>query len=346
MHYPGIYQAEFKFSQASSVNVPTDVALTTRQSRKGLRRICVAITYGDREPTRGFAFEPLKIIFFWRTISVTNIIPLKSWNGSLHIRPRPDQTLKSLIRWRASDRRRKTVHPYPKSKLAVVAEPSQGKRKSTSLEMRLSQRIGMKVSPVPLDSQKTDAYRDRSLTLTQNYKRLGLSSRLNAPTGGVEKKITQSDGAFATDYAIDPLAIKPNKPSKLIKPREARVERDPETGKILRVISDDDRISNPLNDPLNAILSSPEPEGTADPHERGVVSELEAQARAEEQQIARTKRPRQQSKREEEWIQRLVHVHGEDYRAMSRDMKLNAMQQSEGDIKRRVQRWLQNHQTT
>ena len=194
--------------------------------------------------------------------------------------------------------------------------------------------------------QKTNTCRDRSLTITQNYKRLGLSSRLNAPTGGVEKKLTGGDGTSATDLARDPLAIKPNKPSKTIKPQEARVERDPKTGKILRVISDNDRSANPFNDTLKDIISSPEPEGRVNSHDRGVVSELEAQALAEEKQIARTKRPRQQSQREEEWIQRLVNAHGKNYRAMSRDMKLNPMQQSEGDIKRRVQRWLQHHQIT
>lgn len=212
--------------------------------------------------------------------------------------------------------------------------------------MILLQKTGMAVSYSRWKFQKTNAYRDRSLTITQNYKRLGLSSRLNAPTGGVEKKLTGGDGTSATDLANDPLAIKPNKPSKTLRPQEARVERDPKTGKILRVISDNDRISNPLNDPLNDILSSPEPEVAVASHDRGVVSELEAQALAEEKQIARTRRPRQQSQREEEWIQRLVNAHGEDYRAMTRDMKLNPMQQSEGDIKRRVQRFLQHHQTT
>ena len=184
------------------------------------------------------------------------------------------------------------------------------------------------------------------MTLSQNYQRLGLSSKLNAPTGGIEKKLTQGDTTTVQTAPVDPLAIKPTKTPKTLKPTEARVERDPETGKILRVINEKQSRLNPLNDPLNEIESSPEPQVTTQPQTKGVVSELEAQALAEEEQLLRTKRPRQQSKREEEWVERLVQAHGDDYWAMSRDMKLNPMQQSEGDIKRRVKRWLEKNPIT
>jgi nucleolar protein 16 len=55
------------------------------------------------------------------------------------------------------------------------------------------------------------------------------------------------------------------------------------------------------------------------------------------------KAPRKQSKREEEWIERLVERYGEDYGRMWRDTKLNPMQQSEGDIRKRVIKWKKNH---
>jgi nucleolar protein 16 len=57
------------------------------------------------------------------------------------------------------------------------------------------------------------------------------------------------------------------------------------------------------------------------------------------------KRPRQQSEREEEWISRLVEKHGDNYGAMFRDRKLNPMQQSEGDIKKRVRKWAVKRKT-
>jgi len=51
------------------------------------------------------------------------------------------------------------------------------------------------------------------------------------------------------------------------------------------------------------------------------------------------KRVRKLSEREQEWVGRLVEKYGDDYVKMSRDIKLNVMQQSPGDIKGRVKRW-------
>lgn len=53
------------------------------------------------------------------------------------------------------------------------------------------------------------------------------------------------------------------------------------------------------------------------------------------------KRPRKQSQREEEWVERLVERYGDDVGKMARDRKLNPMQQSQGDIAKRVRMWRQ-----
>ena len=102
-------------------------------------------------------------------------------------------------------------------------------------------------------------------------------------------------------------------------------------------------MENPLNDPLNE-LSDNEP-GTvvADGKTHAsteIVRQLEEQALLEA-----PKKPRQQSKREEEWIANLVATYGEDYRRMVRDRKLNPMQQSEGDLRRRIRRWKERQRT-
>ncbi len=182
--------------------------------------------------------------------------------------------------------------------------------------------------------------------MSQNYRELGLSSRLNAPTGGSEKRINHNDASENLPTQQGAFSVpKSRKTTKLV-PTETTVERDPETGRILRVVQssggDGDAIVrrmrlNPLGDPL-VDLSDDEttaleaPTGT-------VVADLEAQVEEEANILAKKRRPRQQSRREEEWIERLVTKYGDDTRAMARDMKLNSMQQSEGDLARRVQKW-------
>ncbi len=165
--------------------------------------------------------------------------------------------------------------------------------------------------------------------MVQNYRRLGLASRLNSATGGVEKL---RPGAESSTSTMSKLAIA-NAFPKMFEPGEAQVERDPETGKIVRVIHPE--TDNPLNDPLNSIG---EEEGDEEMEEGGerneVVRLLEEQA-----SLVAEKKERTQSEGEREWIERLVGRHGEDYVRMARDMKLNPMQQTPADIRRRVGKW-------
>ncbi|EED19726.1 60S ribosomal subunit biogenesis protein Nop16, putative [Talaromyces stipitatus ATCC 10500] len=200
---------------------------------------------------------------------------------------------------------------------------------------------------------------NKNETLIQNYRRLGLTTRLNAPTGGVERP-KGVDALTADKLTSDSLHITGTKnpnATTLFDPEEVQVERDPETGKILRVITnneEDDEIevagrkvkrSNPLSDPINDIEN-----GVKSLHKKAgldtgssssaseFVRQLEMRALQEEEAVKK-RRPRQQSKREEEWVERLVARHGDDIKAMVRDKKLNPMQQSEGDIRRRVRIW-------
>lgn len=185
-------------------------------------------------------------------------------------------------------------------------------------------------------------YRDRNLTLTQNYKRLGLLHKLNAPTGGKERLPGQED----LNQAPNSLHITGSgNTATQLELGETKVERDPETGNILRVIRDEDEIevagrkrrrANPLNDPLNE-LSDNEDEGQT-MSGSAVVQELERQAHREGRS-AKSKKPRHLSQREGEWITKLIEKHGENFSAMVRDRKLNPMQQSEGDLRRRINKW-------
>lgn len=183
------------------------------------------------------------------------------------------------------------------------------------------------------------------MTLTQNYKKLGLAVGLNRPTGGVEKtiptlKAQEKDGAAWASN--DKLSINSKLPTAMIT-REARVERDPETGEIVRIIEEEGKArDNPLHDPLNELEDSETDEAVeaggnihiSSRQQTEVVRELESIAAG----VSRRK-PRHQSAREVEWVEALVVKHGDDYDKMFMDRKLNPMQQSTGDIKKRVLQW-------
>ncbi|KAJ6166778.1 hypothetical protein N7470_002225 [Penicillium chermesinum] len=187
---------------------------------------------------------------------------------------------------------------------------------------------------------------DKSLTLTQNYQRLGLLHKLNAPAAGGRERLPGQDeevGNTSHSLQINGSA----KAAAQLDVTETKVERDPETGKILRVIRDDDEIevagrkrraANPLNDPLNDLEEKSVPLSTYKGPGSAVVKQLESQA-DKEGVATKAKKPRHQSTRESEWAERLVAKYGDDFTAMARDRKLNPMQQSVGDLRRRINKW-------
>lgn len=197
----------------------------------------------------------------------------------------------------------------------------------------------------PLGNAIIAANWNQKETLTQNYRRLGLTSRLNSATGGIEKLRPGDDSKSSTTRKLSISNAIP----KTITPTEARVERDPETGMILRVIHSGSK-TNPLNDLLN---SDSQDEEMADDGEEfpgfdnettgskkeanDIVRKLEEQASMVAEKIER-----KQSDREKEWIRRLMARHGEDFTKMARDMKLNPMQQTAADIRKRVAKWKEN----
>jgi nucleolar protein 16 len=191
--------------------------------------------------------------------------------------------------------------------------------------------------------------RNQKETLSQNYRRLGLTARLNHAAGGQEKTIALlglNDAKSArADTAVSSTANALNivsKPPPAVDVEELQVERDPDTGAILRVVGGQENKENPLNDPLNELEGDEVewdgfamvPEQREGESENPVIRELEEAARN-----GARKAPRKQSQLEEQWLERLVEAHGEDYTKMARDRKLNPMQQTEADIKKRVRKW-------
>ena len=198
-----------------------------------------------------------------------------------------------------------------------------------------SKRLPVKSSPLVADKW------DIHLTLSQNYRRLGLASKLNSRSGGTEiRSIATVDSKSKPREGQDHLAVTASKPSANMGLKTAKIVRD-EDGRILRVIHDEEP-TNPLNDPLNAIDGSSEdlnPTTHAQANQAGVVMELKAAARSELAQVMKRKKPRKQSTREREWIEQLVGKFGKNVKAMSKDRKLNPNQQTEADIKKRIEMW-------
>ena len=195
---------------------------------------------------------------------------------------------------------------------------------------------------------------DQNQTLAQNYKRLGLAAKLNKSTGGVERKVAdverekEEDGKVQADGLLINGGRGRGKKDKLDLGEE-KVERDPKTGRILRVVGQGDAggRANPLNDPLNELDSEEEEEGEmfdqhghsrqgAEPAEpkTAVVAELEHRASLPEKKYRR-----KQSEGERVFIEALVSKYGEDFERMARDTEINYMQRSAGDLRKRVKKW-------
>ena len=183
---------------------------------------------------------------------------------------------------------------------------------------------------------------DKSETLAQNYKRLGLTRRLNKNTGGVEKKVSD----LGAEEGPSGLEIGGTGKTAQLEVGEARIERDSVTGKIVRVIDETVVKANPLNDSLNDLDSESDEEMAYDQHGHSangkistaantpVVAQLQQEAAKPEK-----KYKRKQPEGEKAFVRELMETYGDDYAAMARDMKINYMQRSEGDLKRRVKKW-------
>ncbi|KAH3675735.1 hypothetical protein WICMUC_002527 [Wickerhamomyces mucosus] len=178
---------------------------------------------------------------------------------------------------------------------------------------------------------------DYNLTLKQNYKKLGLTAKLQIPAGGIEQSLETPRAKKPThdiyerdeevgDYEEeeeeeDPEDIDEND----IPLGEARIIRDKETNEVIKVIygkkkkldDDLDLIENPIEAPKTE-----------------VVRQLEEYANRKIEIVER-----KASQREGDWIKSLYEKHGDDYEKMKWDKKLNIYQQSTGDLKRRVTKW-------
>ncbi|CAH2351971.1 nucleolar protein 16 [[Candida] railenensis] len=166
---------------------------------------------------------------------------------------------------------------------------------------------------------------DKSLTLKQNYKKLGLKVKLGTSAGGSEQKVDtlseirqrNAELAKLTDITLEQIENATN--PEEIPEGQARIIRDPETNEVISIIHGTKKVG----------LSSETNEDSS------VIKQLEEYA----QKHSEIKKERKQSDRENDWCKSLYNKYGDDYEKMKWDKKLNIYQQSAGDLKRRVLKW-------
>lgn len=183
---------------------------------------------------------------------------------------------------------------------------------------------------------------DYSLTLAQNYKKLGLRAKLQTPAGGQEvdlskvrkkkpiaKHIDELDDDQENDEESDVEAdhAEVNSDGEFVAEKipegEARIQRD-ENGDVIKVVYGTKKIT-----------------GGEENHSGETTDVVRALETYASRPIAKVERS--QSTREDEWLANLYKKHGDDYRRMFFDRKLNIYQQSEGDLKRRIRKWKKRH---
>ncbi|CAK9439503.1 uncharacterized protein LODBEIA_P36030 [Lodderomyces beijingensis] len=173
---------------------------------------------------------------------------------------------------------------------------------------------------------------DKSLTLQQNYKRLGLRAKLGNMAGGSEQKVEtlseyreKQKSKPSASVSVSIQEIEQTQDPAKIPAGEARIIRDPETNEVVEVIY------GTMKQTEGDAEQKPEISSTSS----SVVKELEEYA----QRNTKIIRERHLSDRENAWLQSLYEKYGDDYERMKWDKKLNIYQQSAGDLKRRITKW-------
>lgn len=196
---------------------------------------------------------------------------------------------------------------------------------------------------------------DKNLTMAQNYRKLGLATK----TGGKKvrgayedvlaksQRLTILQGKNPHDQELRDLVERQNEEAKekhtvvhgerkipKLGPGEAFIVRDAD-GEVVEVIYGDDKSQQDSED-------EEEWTGFADNNDQEEETEVVQILRARAERAIPN--PHVQSEREESWIEQLVNKHGDDLDGMFWDKELNIYQQSRGDLKRRIKKWVKQNQ--
>ncbi|KAJ2849216.1 Nucleolar protein 16 [Coemansia brasiliensis] len=163
---------------------------------------------------------------------------------------------------------------------------------------------------------------DDSLTVTENYRKLGLVSKLNGVSGGTVKEVThQSQEEEEKEEKEEDI-------KKSIPQGYGLIERD-DDGNIVNVILPDEP-----QDPLD---SDYEPEPVKAKKEGAQILERFSQE-------YETRKNRWMSQGERRILQKFIDKHGENYKAMFWDQELNKQQLTERQLQKKIEKYLKEKQ--
>lgn len=167
---------------------------------------------------------------------------------------------------------------------------------------------------------------DNKLTLKQNYKKLGLTVRLNKQAGGEEPEIQdltqyrEEQAAKEAAAEITPQSVASEEDPSKIPEGEARIIRDPETNEAVKVIYGTMKVSQA---------------GSNSEEKFSIVDELTEYNK----QHAKAKNVPQLPEMEIAILERLHAKYGEDFEKMRWDKKLNPTFMSAGQLKKKFGLW-------
>lgn len=194
---------------------------------------------------------------------------------------------------------------------------------------------------------------DYSLTLAQNYKKLGLRATMGAPAGGQEADLSkvvkkepvvkrvlfdeedeedEEDGSEEEEDRAEELNSDGEFDPSKIPEGEARIQRD-EEGNVIKVIYGKKKAFD-----AEKGIQEMKQEIEVNENKTEVVKKLEAFASR-----PLVKKERGFSEREDQWLGRLYKKHGENYKNMFFDKKLNVYQQTEHQLRKKLETWKKLH---
>lgn len=193
---------------------------------------------------------------------------------------------------------------------------------------------------------------DPKLTAKQNYKRLGLTFRLSAPSGGEEHKLrireiprgNMEESLLEQDEEVDEEvdehdgeddeAADPYDPANILE-GTAKMVRDAQ-GNVVRIVYGTKKLEQEQEqDVAGGGGDDDEASGSdSDDTARQVIGELEQLA-----SVPKKKEVRKMSDLEVHRYRRLIDTYGDDYERMRWDRRLNPFQLSPGQLRKKIAKY-------